>query len=146
MKHLRRTPVHFLNRNPVKFQNVKRFHRTLIISQFILKIYLIKLIEVLVQLIDIYILYWHFTKFLQDFLLLATLIKKPLPPPGVPEEVVITFFRNEYTKSVCLMIFCFSRIRRIVFAFHPILFGMHLQISVFPSILEQLFLDLQYLC
>ena len=45
-----------------------------------------------------------------------------------PDKAVIAIFRNEYTKSIILMIFCFSRIRRIVFAFHPILFGKHLQI------------------
>ena len=45
-----------------------------------------------------------------------------------PDKAVIAIFRNEYTKSIILMIFCFSRIHRIVFAFHPILFGKHLQI------------------
>ena len=63
-------------------------------------------------------------------------------------KAVITFLgiRNEYTKSTDLMIFCFSRIRRIVFAFRSILFRRHLQISIFPSILEQLYLGLQYQC
>ena len=53
-------------------------------------------------------------------------------------KTVIQFLgiRNEYTKSIDLMIFCFSRIRRIVFAFRSILFRRHLQISIFPSILE----------
>ena len=45
-----------------------------------------------------------------------------------PDKAVIASFRNEYTKSIYLKTFCFSRIRRIVFAFHPILFGKHLQI------------------
>lgn len=57
------------------------------------------------------------------------ILKKESPPHlEKPDKAVIALFRNEYTKSIVLMIFCFSRIRRIVFAFHPILFGKHLQI------------------
>ena len=57
------------------------------------------------------------------------MLKKESPPHlEKPDKAVIALFRNEYTKSIYLMIFCFSRIRRIVFAFHPILFGKHLQI------------------
>lgn len=40
--------IDLLNQNKMNFHNVKRFHCTLIISYFILKIYLIKLIEVLI--------------------------------------------------------------------------------------------------
>ena len=65
------------------------------------------------------------------------MLKKESPPHlEKPDKAVIAIFRNEYTKSIVLAIICFSRIRRIVFAFHPILFGKHLQISIFPSILE----------
>ena len=57
------------------------------------------------------------------------ILKKESPPYlEKPDKAVIALFRNEYTKSIVLAIICFSRIRRIVFAFHPILFGKHLQI------------------
>ena len=75
-------------------------------------------------------------------------ILKITTSPRELRKAVITFLgiRNEYTKSINLMIFCFSRIHRIVFAFRSILFRRHLQISIFPSILGLLYLGLQYQC
>ncbi len=64
----------------MNFHNVKRFHCTLIISYFILKIYLIKLTRG-INLINLY----------SYFILIALFISTKTPPPVViPEEAVST--------------------------------------------------------